>query len=43
MVDLMTLAFIGDFFKSLDWWQYVLIVLLIAIIVFYVMYRKKQM
>lgn len=43
MMNLMTLAFIGEFFKSLGLLQYILIVLLIAIIVFYVMYRRKQM
>ena len=40
MVNSMTLALLGGY---VEWWQLVLIALLIAIIIFYVMYRRKQM
>ncbi len=40
MMNSNTLALFGG---VVEWWQLVLIALLIAIIVFYVMYRRKQM
>ena len=40
MVNSLMLAKVSDY---VSWWQLVLIALLIAVIIFYVMYRKRQM
>jgi hypothetical protein len=40
MAEFGTLAAIGDYFV---WWQLLLLIALVALIVFWVMYRRKQM
>lgn len=40
MADMVTLGGIGDYFV---WWQFVLLAVLVVLIIFWVMYRRKQM
>jgi len=40
MASAMTLAAISDY---VSWWQWILLLVLIALILFWVMYRRKQM
>jgi cytochrome c-type biogenesis protein CcmH/NrfF len=40
MVDLTVLGAFGDYFV---WWQLPLVILLVVLIVFWIMYRKRQM
>ncbi len=40
MANVMPLALLGGW---VQWWQIVLLIVLIALIVFWVMYRRKQM
>jgi uncharacterized membrane protein len=40
MTSMMTVALLGGY---VEWWQFILLAGLVALIIFWVLYRRKQM